>query len=113
VESYVAGGNEYDALWRTTCANSFFVGGSSSAGLDGRAVFRRVIAGDKAAVQAWRRWVGRQIAHGAHQPLSLEDFSSPEEHVLVVEADRAIRSAGLQRRYFKTDTGYMGLGPGV
>jgi hypothetical protein len=113
VESYVAGGNEYDALWRTWCANSSFVGSSSSAGLDGRAVFRRVIAGDKAAVQAWRRWVGRQIAHGAHQPLSLEDFSSPEEHVLVVEADRAIRSAGLQRRYFKTDTGYMGLGPGV
>ena len=112
-QPYVAGGNEYDALWRTMCADSFFVGSSSSAGLDGRAMFRRVVTDDKAAVQAWRRWVGRQKAHGVHQPPSLKDFSSPEEHALVAEADRAIRSAGLQRRYFKTDTGYMGLGSGV
>jgi hypothetical protein len=112
-QPYVAGGNEYDALWRTMCADSFFASSSSSAGLDGRAMFRRVVAGDKAAVQAWRRWAGRQNAHSAHQPPSLKDFSSPEEHALVVEADRAIRSAGLQRRYFKTNTGYMGLGHGV
>ncbi len=29
---------------------------------------------------------------------------------MVTEADRAIRSVGLQRRYFETDTGYMGMG---
>jgi len=47
---------------------------------------------------------------GSHRAPAINDFSSPEEHAMATEADRTIRSVGLQRRYFNTDTGYMGMG---
>lgn len=110
-QPYVAGGTEYDAVWRTVCGDAFFVGSHSSAGLDGHTMFRRTTLHDKAAVQAWRRWLGRQkTMSGKHRAPAINDFSSPEEHAMATEADRAIRSVGLQRRYFNTDTGYMGMG---
>lgn len=43
----------------------------------------------------------------------MKDFASPEEHAIVMEAERAIRSAFLQRRYFNTNNGYMCLGHGA
>ncbi len=110
-QPYVSGGTKYDAVWRTVCGDSFFAGSHSSAGLDGHAMFRRTTPDDKAALQAWRRWFGRQKTRSAiHRSPAMKDFSSPEEHAMATEADRAIRSVGLQRRYFETDTGYMGMG---
>lgn len=105
---YITGGTEYDALWRTLCADAFFVRGGGTGGVDGgTAIFRRAIEGDVKAMQAWRRWVGRTgIAKALPPP---QDPSSSEEDALIADADRAIRSAYTMRRYFKTDTKYMGL----
>jgi len=113
-QPYVAGGTEYDAVWRTLCGDSFFAGSHSSAGLEGHAMFRRTAPDDKGAVQAWRRWVVRQKTRsGVRGGPATKDFSTPEEHAIVTEADRALRSVGLQQQYFKTDTGYMGMGCGA
>jgi hypothetical protein len=110
---YVAGGNEYEALCRTVCADSFFASSRSTAGLDGHAMFRRAVPDDLAAVQAWRRWLAKQgSAPGPYRPPALKDCPSPEEHEQVVAADRAIRSAALHGHFFRTDTGYMGLAYG-
>jgi len=108
-QHYVTGGSGYDTLWRTVCADSFFTKGRSVAGLDGRAMFRRANGDDLHAIQAWRRWMARNKTAGAHKAPTLKEFSSPEEHEMVLKADQAIRSAGLQHRFFKTTNGYMGL----
>ena len=107
-EPYITGGTEYDALWRTLCADAFFVRGGGTGGVDGgTAIFRRAVESDVKAMQAWRRWVGRTgIAKALPPP---QDPSSSEEDALIADADRAIRSAYTMRRYFKTDTKYMGL----
>jgi hypothetical protein len=104
---YVTGGNEYDALWRTLCADSFFVsrGGSTNAA-DGTSMFRRATQDDLKALQAWRHWIEQfSLAHPAPSPKD----PSPSEDALIADADRAIRSAVTMRRHFKTDTKYMGL----
>ncbi|OCK79012.1 hypothetical protein K432DRAFT_435624 [Lepidopterella palustris CBS 459.81] len=111
---YVGGGDTYTALWRTLVADSFFLHSSrGAAGLDGRAMFRRASSADLPAIQAWRRWLSRQKSIGIHKAPVLKDFENAEEHALVSNTDRAVRSAVLQRSYFVTNTGYMGLGGGA
>ena len=105
---YITGGYEYDALWRTLCGDMFFVrGGATGGGDGGTATFRRATQGDVEAMQAWRRWTNRNSSTKPFPPP--QDPSSSEEDALIADADRAIRSACLMRRYFKTDTKYMGL----
>jgi hypothetical protein len=108
---YVTGGNEYDALWRTLCADSFFVGQESSTdAVDGTSMFRRATQEDLKAIQVWRRWI-EQFGDGrsVRPAPSPKDPSSAGEDALIASADRAIRSAVTVRRHFKTDTKYMGL----
>jgi hypothetical protein len=110
-KTYVTGGNEYDALWRTICWDSFFVSSRSTTGLDGTSMFRRATQDDLKAVQAWRRWIGGVWkGPGSRHEAKLKDSSSSEDH-LIADADRAIRSASLLRGFFKTHNGYMGLAP--
>jgi hypothetical protein len=109
-EPYITGGNEYDALWRTLCADTFFQRGGGTGGADGgTALFRRATQGDVIAMQAWRRWIDRtSMAKPLPPP---QDPSSSEEDALIADADRAIRSVCLLRHCIKTDTKYMGMVP--
>ncbi|KAF2502451.1 hypothetical protein BU16DRAFT_576457 [Lophium mytilinum] len=120
-QPYVAGGTQYDATWRALCADTMFTSAEADAkeetsktGPDTKNMFRRATEeGDLASIQAWRKWIAGQASHGVRQPPALKDFPSAEDYARVVAADNAIRSAVLSRSFFRTDTGYMGLGTGA
>ncbi|KAF2786517.1 hypothetical protein K505DRAFT_330306 [Melanomma pulvis-pyrius CBS 109.77] len=115
---YVGGGTLYEATCRAVCGNLFFASDSSStsASLAGsKAMFRRATEHDIKSVKLWRKWLhrGKTSEYGSYAPPDPKDFDNQDVYARVVEANRAIRSVGLLRRFVELDSGYVGMAAGA
>ena len=108
------GGTRYDAICRAICGDVFFNTSSSSADTiqaGSGAMFRRATKDDIKSVRLWRKWMhrGKTSEYGGYAPPDLKDFDDQEVYARVVEANRAIRSVGLLRRFVEVDSGHVGM----
>ena len=112
MEPYVAGGTRYEALCRAVCGDTFFASHSNSAGRNGVSMFRRATVDDLESIRLWRKWLFKSKHKSAgYKPPNPEDFEDQDDYQRALEANRAIRSIGVQRRFIVLDSGHVGMAP--
>lgn len=107
LKPYIAGGTLYDAMCRAICGDTFF---TDEVGAGSKSTYRRATSDDVESVKLWRKWLRKlQDPGGTREIPQRKAFGSDEEYQRVLSADRAVRSAGIMRRYFDMEEGYIGL----
>ncbi|KAM3068329.1 hypothetical protein ACMFMF_009144 [Clarireedia jacksonii] len=104
---YRGGGSEYNALWRTLCADSFPTSTATDRHLE--ANFRRAEDEDEEKIMLWRKWLGKLKIGSGETMATLPEEVKGEERILWEQADAAVRAAVLERKVVRLEGGWIGL----
>jgi hypothetical protein len=104
---YVTGGNLHNAFWRTMFEDTFAEDGTDSGNLVYSA-YRRANPTDKVAWEIWHDWYQSTI----HSETKLVEHPEiPDSKVTVLQVGFMVYISTQGRLLFKTNKGYIGLGP--
>jgi hypothetical protein len=105
--SYIAGGNLYDAFWRTMFEDTFAEDGTDSGNLVYSA-YRRTNPADKVAWEIWYDWYKSTVDS---ESKLVNHPQIPDSKATVLQVGFRVYISTQGRLLFKTKRGYIGLGP--
>lgn len=105
--SYIGGGSLYDAFWRTMFEDTFPKDDTDSENLVYSA-YRRTVPADKVAWETWCDWYKSTIDI---ESKLVKHPKIPGSKTTVLQVGFTMYISTQGRRLFKTEKGYIGLGP--